>query len=162
MSLAASIVPLWATRPPSSLCRVCSIHHVSSLLVRSQPRHQLRWLPGCLRLVHPLQDSRVLVRTHWLPHQDLNLDKVIQSHLCYRYTMWQENAHCSGFHRRPTFPPIRLPSHSSLYMTTAGLESPRLTPTASTGRLARQYRMQKLVNVTGIEPATPWFPRRSI
>ena len=26
----------------------------------------------------------------WLPDKDLNLDKVIQSHLCYRYTIGQE------------------------------------------------------------------------
>ena len=28
----------------------------------------------------------------WLPHQDSNLDKVSQSHLCYRYTMRQSRA----------------------------------------------------------------------
>ena len=26
---------------------------------------------------------------HWLPDMDLNHDKVIQSHLCYRYTIGQ-------------------------------------------------------------------------
>jgi hypothetical protein len=26
----------------------------------------------------------------WLPDMDLNHDKVIQSHLCYRYTIGQE------------------------------------------------------------------------
>ena len=25
----------------------------------------------------------------WLPHKDLNLDKLIQNQLCYRYTMRQ-------------------------------------------------------------------------
>ena len=28
----------------------------------------------------------------WLPDKDLNLDKVIQSHLCYRYTIGQKEA----------------------------------------------------------------------
>ena len=27
---------------------------------------------------------------NWLPDMDLNHDKVIQSHLCYRYTIGQE------------------------------------------------------------------------
>ena len=29
---------------------------------------------------------------NWLPDMDLNHDKVIQSHLCYRYTIGQERA----------------------------------------------------------------------
>ena len=29
---------------------------------------------------------------NWLPDQDLNLDKVSQSHLCYRYTIGQAGA----------------------------------------------------------------------
>ena len=28
----------------------------------------------------------------WLPDMDLNHDKVIQSHLCYRYTIGQRRA----------------------------------------------------------------------
>jgi hypothetical protein len=30
--------------------------------------------------------------TDWLPDMDLNHDKVIQSHLCYRYTIGQVGA----------------------------------------------------------------------
>jgi hypothetical protein len=30
----------------------------------------------------------------WLPDMDLNHDKVIQSHLCYRYTIGQAEAGC--------------------------------------------------------------------
>ena len=31
-----------------------------------------------------------IVNENWLPDMDLNHDKVIQSHLCYRYTIGQD------------------------------------------------------------------------
>ena len=31
-----------------------------------------------------------IVNAEWLPDMDLNHDKVIQSHLCYRYTIGQD------------------------------------------------------------------------
>lgn len=34
-----------------------------------------------------------IVNREWLPDMDLNHDKVIQSHLCYRYTIGQRRAH---------------------------------------------------------------------
>jgi hypothetical protein len=33
-----------------------------------------------------------IVNESWLPDMDLNHDKVIQSHLCYRYTIGQSEA----------------------------------------------------------------------
>lgn len=33
-----------------------------------------------------------IVNGSWLPDMDLNHDKVIQSHLCYRYTIGQDEA----------------------------------------------------------------------
>ena len=33
-----------------------------------------------------------IVNENWLPDMDLNHDKVIQSHLCYRYTIGQAGA----------------------------------------------------------------------
>ena len=33
-----------------------------------------------------------IVNGNWLPDMDLNHDKVIQSHLCYRYTIGQGEA----------------------------------------------------------------------
>ena len=77
---------------------------------------------------------------NWLPRMDSNHDKVIQSHLCYRYTTRQyKSLSTSNLHECPTFVPETLGELDGLF------QSPNLQeifPSASADAASRGGRAE--------------------